>query len=159
MRTVSAGALQAMLSESTAAVFCGAVVVSHPELPAPVYLVANTQAVQHAGDTYQAVPFQLILSPDNESSPPQARIILDNVDRMLVSAVRALQDPPAIDLSVFRIDQNNLVTRELGPMPFHVLHVTADAQRMELTLGYNFDLLNEPAMRYRFTPSLAPGLF
>lgn len=159
MRTVTPGALQAMFAQETAAIFCGAVVVSHPDLPDPAYFVANTQNIQFLGDTYLAVPFDLILSPDNEASPPQAKLIMDNVDRALVSAVRALQEPPSIDLSVLRIDENNSITREMGPMPFSLLSVNADGQRMELTLGYSFDLLNEPSMRHRFTPQTSPGLF
>jgi hypothetical protein len=159
MRSVTPGALQSMFAQETAAVFCGAIVVEHQDLPSPMFFVSNSQNVAFNGDTYLAVPFQLILSPDTEASPPQAKVILDNVERQLVSAVRALQEPPSMELSVFRIDAANLVTRELGPMPFHVLSVTADAQTMEFTLGYNFDLLNEPAMKLRFTPQLAPGLF
>lgn len=148
-----------MFAQETAAIFCGAVVVDHPDLPTPAYFVANTQNIQFLGDTYLAVPFDLILSPDNEASPPQAKLIMDNVDRQLVSAVRALREPPSMQLSVLRIDAANSITREFGPMPFSVTSVSADAQRMELTLGYNFDLLNEPSMKLRFTPQAAPGLF
>lgn len=163
MRNVSLQGLQSLLAEETASVWCFGVSF-HPSPDDPVqydpsYFVANTQNITFSGQEYIALPFEVTLAADNEESPPQAKLRIDNVSRELSEAVRRTSYAPLVYIRVFRIDAGGEIHLELGPSKFTLLAATVNALTVEGTLGYSNDFLNEPASHSKFTPSIAPALF
>lgn len=159
MRNISPAGLQALLASESDSLILPAITIQHPSLPADIRLVADTQDQTLEGFVYLGCPFRLYLATDNEDTAPTARIAVDNVDRQLVSAIRSATTNPDCLLEVWRVPPTGTAVREAGPMRFTLMSVTVDAQKIEGTLGYKTDVLNEPATNDRFTPQLAPGLF
>src|SRR5690606_39131359 len=55
--------------------------ITHPELPTPVRVVNDTQALTSNGETFVALVFRIQLPDDLDKQMPRARLALDNVGR------------------------------------------------------------------------------
>lgn len=162
MRTLTLEGLHALFAEQSDYVWVGAAVLTHPDYsdPAlPFRAVNNGEDLTLGGDLYTAVPFLMTLAADTDETVPSARIIIDNVERTLVEALRSMQSPPEIELSLWRVAPDKSAVQEIGPIPFSLTAVHFDALRIEGTLGFRTDWLNEPAVCDVFSPKVAPGLF
>lgn len=173
MRNVSLQGLQSMIAQQTQSIWIFGLVFSPTgDDTWPVFrLCNNTENIIHpwpSGDEYFALPFEVTLASDNEESPPQARIKVDNVTLAFSDVVRRTNNPPDVDLYVFRLEEEvdpdgeGMIFRpyiELGPSRFRFLSASANSLTVEGVIGYEHDILNEPATQHRFTPFQAPALF
>tara|TARA_A100000171_G_scaffold28305_3_gene26442 strand:+ start:2717 stop:3202 length:486 start_codon:yes stop_codon:yes gene_type:complete len=158
-RAISASGLRELFAQESGHVLLAAVTFDHADLDDPVRLVNDMQSLQHNGTTYLGLPFELTLPPDSEDEIPTLQMKLDNVDRSLVTLLRSVEGPPAVDVEIVRVDPQGATTSELGPLPFSLLDSRFGATSVTLKIGYLTDVLNEPATREIFNPSVAPGLF
>ena len=174
MRNVSLEGLQSLIAAQTESVWCfGVVFEAHededPKYPT-TYFTNNMQnfwfpAVE--GNEYVALPFEVTLANDNEESPPQAKLRIDNVSREFSAIIRATEKPPTGYLYVFRLEtvkQGDGTVKiephlELGPSEFVLLSAGGNAITVEGVIGYEHDILNEPACQHHFTPTLTPGIY
>ncbi|MFP1683332.1 DUF1833 family protein [Alloalcanivorax sp. C16-1] len=159
IRPISAAGLRELFARESAHVLLAAVTFDHEMLAEPVRLVNDMQALQHNGQTYMALPFELTLPPDSEDEVPALQLKIDNVDRSLAAILRSVTDPPSVDVEILRVDEAGTVTSEMGPLSFSLLDASIGAAAVTLKIGYLVDVLNEPATKEIFNPSLAPGLF
>ena len=157
--TLTQAALQAMFAQETGDALLPLLTIDHPDLPAPIHLVADQQDLVHGGTTYQALGFEVTLPADTEERVPEVRVAVDNVDRQVVQSLRGLSSPPTVTLEVVRVDSAGAVSAEIPPMSFRLNQAQYDALRVEGAVGYEADYLNEPATRHRFDSTIAPGLF
>jgi hypothetical protein len=161
MRSLTLEGVQSLFAQDTASVWLPALTFAPPEGEAGDVLrvVSNMVDIEYEGNTYVACPFELSLANDSEEAAPQVQVRVDNVSQDLTRAVREASGSPIVVLEVFRVNPAGTVTREMGPAEFSLLSVTVDTLLVEGSLGYQTDVLNEPAVVHRFTPNVAPGLF
>jgi hypothetical protein len=132
------------------------VTVTHPDITETHYLTDAPSNVVSRGNTYLAIPMQPTLSEDTPDRPPQAKLVIANIDRRLVTILRSTTTPANIQLEVVKISDPEYVEASLED--FTMRDVTYNAITIEGTLSLE-DLFSEPFCDYSFTPIIAPGLF
>ena len=132
------------------------ITIENSDLPEPIRLNNSGANVLSRGHTFLACPIQPTISDDSEDRPPQAKLILDNIDRRLVAAVRSIRSPLLVMMELVRILDPNTV--EAAFTDFEMKEVTYNSLTIEGTLTLE-GLFSEPAIGFSFTPSYFPGLF
>ena len=159
MRTIDASVLREMLAPQTGNTIVPLLQINHSTLTSPFYFAGDYNDVVYNGQTYTAFPFEILLPNDTDETIPQVRLLLDNVGQDLVNLIRGAGDSPKIQVTIVNIDPSGTVTKLLGPLDFSLLAVSYDVSTIEMTLGYESDILNSPATKDIFDPGIAPGLF
>lgn len=176
MRNVTVEGLHSLLAEATGMVWIFGISFhaneNDPEPFAPLYLCSDMRNLTYAGASgdilpanteFIGYPFEVTLAADNEESVPQAKIKIDNVSREFTAVIRSTKFAPEINLYVFRIKNNPDDTYEMhlemGPSSFTLLSASGNAVTVEGTIGYENDILNEPATQHYLTPTQAPAIF
>lgn len=156
-RTVSATALSAMLSQQTEQVFLTCVTISHPDLNEDLRFVDDNTPLQRNKGLYLPAAFQFRLPSDQEDNVPRGQIVMDNIDRQIIAAVRPLREAPEISIEiVLKSTPNNT---ELGPISFKLREFSYDAETIVGEVSPDEDFLNDAFPRRSFTPRTARGLF
>lgn len=155
-RTVSPSALQAMLARETDEVFLVCMRVSHSSF-ATIRIVNNTENIVRSDGTYLAFPFSLVLPQDTEDAIPSVTVQFDNIDEMILDAIRTVSGRPAVSFDVVLASSPNTV--EAGPFNFSLLNAQYDRKIVTCTLGFEEDILNQTVPKGQYTPSNSPGLF
>lgn len=158
-RDVSLDFIAAVNAQETDEAFIILVTIEHPDLPEPIYLNNSGANLVSRGHTFLALPFQPTLVEDSDDRPPQAKLIMDNLDRTLVVALReaaAGGDAPVVALEVVKASDPDLV--EAAFTDFEIREITYNTLTIEATLTLE-SLFQEPACGYSFTPTHFPGLF
>lgn len=155
-RPVSAVFQAAVNAQETGEVFTTLVTIDHAALPVPLRATDDAVNVLSRGATFLAYPFELELPDDNADRPPEARIAIDNVDREIVAAIRAVGSPPTVTIEVVLASDPDTVEAsfdhfELTDARYDRLVVEGRLSLPALTL--------EPYPRKRFLPSAFPGAF
>jgi hypothetical protein len=132
------------------------VTVTHSELAETHRLTNAGENVVSRGDTFLAIPMEITLAEDGPDRPPQAKIVVANVDRRLVQVLRATIQPCSIKLEVVLISTPDYVEAVMDN--FTMREVEYDAFTIQGTLSLE-GLFDEPVVDYCFTPTIAPGLF
>ncbi|MGF1873754.1 DUF1833 domain-containing protein [Photobacterium frigidiphilum] len=131
--------------------------IHHQSFSEPARIVADTQDITHAGYRYTALPIDVTLPDEGEGKLPQAKLIVDNVGRVLtdeIDGTRGFEGGTCVIMQVMRSNPSHV---EWG-IELDVLDVSIDQLKISATLGYE-DMLNKPAVTMRFTPERSPGLF
>jgi hypothetical protein len=155
-RTLSAPALAALNAPQTDKVFLALLTITHANLAQPVRVVNDMVNVTSRGNEYIGLPFQIDLPSEVEEELPRVRLTIDNVDRLLVEAVRTLTSPPTITLEVILASSPDTV--EAGPLPFALRNAEYDSLVVTGELAFE-DVLNEGFPAHSFTPNLFAGIF
>lgn len=132
------------------------ITIDHDDLPDPIRIVNNGANVVSNGETFLACPVQPTLSDDSDDRPPQAKLVMDNIDRTIVAAVRSIVTPPTVTLQLVKI--SDLDTIEAEFTDFQMKEVNYNQLTIEGTLTLE-GLFSENVVGYSFTPGLFPGLF
>lgn len=160
MRTISATALNAVLSQQTDEIILTLVEIDHNSLSSPLRFANNTEDVTLSGNTYTAAAFDFRMPDDVEDNVPQAQITLDNVDRQIIEAIRPLNTAPDITVNVCLLDESDMsCSVEIGPISFKLKSFDYDADFIKGDLGYEENFLNAGFPKYSFNPRVAAGLF
>lgn len=118
-------------------------------------LVNNNEDVVSRGNTYQAYPFMVTLPNDMEEEAMYVQITIDNVDQLLVHAIRSTVEPPTAKIELVVSSSPNTVERTID---FLIMTgVQYDAQQITATLQPN-DFLNSPAIDSIYTGVEFPDL-
>lgn len=171
--TVSDTFKAAMYQQQTDEVLLALIVIAHDDLASPIRVCSNVEDITQggivyddegvvttdagtvtdgSGDTYTAFPFEVEL-PDPEGL---AILSICNVDRQIVEAIRTIDSPPTVTLSLVLADSPDVV--EAGPFEFELTDVTYDALIVSGTLSFDH-FLDEIWPGDRFTPGQFAGLF
>jgi len=159
MRNVTDAFIAACNAPQTEEGFFVLVTIDHPNLPGPIYLNNSGANIISRGMTFLACPIQPTISDDSDDRPPQAKLILDNVDRDLVGVIReAAADGIALTVTLEIIKATDPDTVEQALTDFEMKDVMYNSLTIEGTLSLE-GLFAEPACAYTFSPTYCPGLF
>lgn len=131
--------------------------INHDDLPQPVRVVNDMQDVTSNGNLYVGYPFNCKLPDDYENQLPKAQIIIDNVGRELmywIDTTGGGQDSTCTFKQILRSNPD-VVEWEITMSLFNI-QVTMESVIAEL--GFE-NLFNKPAIRRRYRPDTAPGIF
>ena len=97
-----------------------------------IYLVNNNEPVISNGITYLPYPFRLTLPLDTGDKIPQVTLSIDNVDQLLVDAIRELEIAPTIRVQLITSAFPDLVEKDLDFLKLR--NVSYDAMSITGTL-------------------------
>ena len=155
-RSISASSRQALYAPESGEAFLVLLTLSHTSLPQPIRVTSDAVTTTSRGNSFMPFPFDLVLPDDQENRSPRARLVIDNVDRQIVQAVRSLSTAPTALIEIVRAASPDTVEAQF--VDFKLTNVTYDALRVEGDLTLE-DFTAEPFPSAIFSPSLFPGLF
>jgi hypothetical protein len=155
-RDVSSAFISACNAAETGEGLYVLITIDHEDLPAPIRLNNSGANLVSRGETFLASPIQVTLSDDSEDRPPQAKLVMDNIDRTMVAVLRSISAPCTVTLEV--VKDSDLDTVEAEFTDFQMREVTYNVLTIEGTLTLEA-LFSEPAVGWTFNPTYFPGLF
>ena len=90
-----------------------------------IRVVNNNEDVISRGDTFIAYPFTIVLDTDDGESQPEISLTIDNVDLMLMTAIRGILEPPRIKLELVLSSTPDIVEKTIDYL--HLDSVQYDA--------------------------------
>ena len=153
-RGLSKTALNEINALSTGEAFLFLMTIVHDS--GTVRVVNNNEDVLSRGNIFTAYPFAIVLNADDEDTLPVIQLSIDNVDRLLVEAVRAAQTAPIVQLELILSSFPDIVEISIPDMALR--NVSYNAITMTGTL-YVGDILNQRYPEGSVTPQLYGGLF
>ncbi len=155
-RNITATTRQAIYGSETGEVFIILLTLTHPSLSAPIRISSDSVDTNSRGEVFVAYPFDLTLPDDEESRATRARLVIDNVDRQIIAALRGVTTAPVVLMEIVRAAEPDVVEAVFSD--FRLTNVTYDSQQIEADLGIE-DFTAEPYPAASFSPSLFPGIF
>lgn len=155
-RALTALARRALNAQETGEAFLILLTIDHPNLSAPIRVTSDAVDTVSRGETFAAYPFELSLPDDGEGRAPRAKLVIDNVDRVIVQAVRSLAGAPVALIEIVRAGDPDTVEARFAD--FRLVNVAYDALAVRGDLSIE-DFTTEPFPAAVFSPSLFPGLF
>lgn len=158
-RPLSSALKIAMHAQQTGEALLAITQISHASiLNGPLRLVNDLQDFVSDGVTYTALPFQITLPSAGEEGRPSVRLVVDNVDRSMVAAIRGIPpgSTPTVQIDLVLASQPDVI--ELSFPSLSLRNVDYDQFVIEGTLALDEDD-REPIPFMSFTPQLFPGLF
>ena len=133
------------------------VTITHADLPGPVRLVDNTEDVIGPGsDTWLARNISVRLPADFSEGEPRGTLVVDNVLRDLIDAIRTTSSAPQTQVDFVSISDPTTVQH--GPFLFR----WGQARWGEMSVSVDLlvdDFLNDAYPGFRFDPKTTPGAF
>lgn len=145
-----------MFAAQTSEAFVLLLTFAHPDLAVPIRVCNAGDTLWSGGFEFPHFPFEFELPGEVEGAPPTVRLRICNVDRSIVEAIRSIQSPPTVTLSLVMASSPDTI--EAGPFEFTLRDATFDAIIVEGGLAYQ-DVLNEPFPADQFSPTRTPGIF
>ena len=130
--------------------------ITHPAIATPVRVINDTEDAVIEGETYTAVRFDAVLAGHEEGQAPRAELQVDNVGRELNRWVEITGGGAGAGVRVMQLVDG--ATEPDWEVTMEVLTVNESGERVTAALGFDA-LLGRPAVRLRFDPERAPGLF
>mgnify|MGYP001256328703 CR=1 FL=1 len=155
-RNLSIAARNALYASETGEGFAVLLTLSHPQLETPLRVAGADAAIASRGDNFVPYPFRLTLPDDAERQSPEARLVIDNVDRQIILALRNLDTAPQVTIEIVRLGDPDVVEARFDS--FRLGQVSYDKQLVEGILSLE-DFTMEPFPAYSFTPGHFPGIF
>jgi hypothetical protein len=122
-----------------------------------MFFVNNQVDVISNGETYLAFPFELTLPDDREDVITRIQLQIDNVDRRVVEAVRSIDTPATVTISVIRAAEPNVLVA--GPIECVLRNVSYSALVVTGDLAPHENILDEPFPQHSYTPAHFRSLF
>ena len=155
-RSLSSAARQSVYAAETGEAFIILLTLSHASLAIPIRVTSDAVVTTSRGNSFIPFPFDLILPDDQDNRSPRARLVIDNVDRQIVQAVRSLSSAATVLIEIIRAASPDTVEAQF--VDFKLTNVSYNAMRVEGNLTIE-DFTSEPFPAASFSPSLFPGLF
>jgi len=119
--------------------------------------VDTVSTVDGGSESYLSYPFRIILPSNIEVGITHGSIVIDNIDRSIVSAIRQISSKPCtVSIWVVLASSPNTVEAEFTGFRFSNINYDKLIISGEITIE-NF--LSEPFPGDTFLPSTFPGLF
>ena len=122
----------AFASSSNAAWFFLLTITTADNPGEPIRLVNNNEPVVSNGLTYMPYPFSLTLPLDTGDKIPQITLTIDNVDQMLVDAIREMEIAPTVRVQLITSSFPDIVEKDLDFLKLR--NVSYDAMSITGTL-------------------------
>ena len=158
-RTVSSTLRTAMQAQETGEILLAITTISHPSIVGgPLRVVNDLQDLTSNGNVYTAFPFEVTLPEDADQALPHLRLVLDNIDRSMVTAIRSIPPRQAPTIQVDLVLATSPNTIEVSFAGLSLREVSYDAFRVEGDLMLDEDD-REPFPAESFTPQIVPAIF
>lgn len=149
--------------------------ITHSSLSAPIRVVSDTGTEngvpvnwQYGGNNYQAFPFELTILTDTDD-PPRGELTIANINQTVGEAIRDLQSPPSLTLTIiptseFNTSVNPRVPLEATPSVIYsapgltLREIEADAIAIRGVI-VSIDDTAEPYPALVATQALFPGMY
>ena len=155
-RSVSAALNAAILEQSSDKVLLTLLEISHADLAATIRLVNNHTQITHDEETYLPYFFTLALPKEDNGKLHSVNIIMDNVNRSIVTAMRSISSAATITIKVVLADSPDTVEIQLSDMILR--NVTYDASVVSGELIFE-ERINYQIPGLLFTPNNFPGIY
>lgn len=155
-RNLSTDAIKALYGQETAEAFLILLTLDHESLNNPIRVSSDAVDTESRGENYTAFPFELILPDDRENTAPRARLVIDNVSRDVLSAIKSLNSAPTMKIEIVRGSDPDTVEAifpdfRLTNIKYNVLTIQGDLSLEDFTA--------EPYPSMIFSPSTFPAIF
>ena len=151
----------------TGEVFIVLLTITHATTPAEITRVSSDPTVRLSddpvlygtasrGETFLFFPFDLRLPDAGGEAMPRAQLVIENVGRELIAAIRSVVEPAEILIELVCASTPDTV--EASYPVLRVARVQYNAQTITCDLEYA-PLTSEPYPAGSFTPGAFPGLF
>lgn len=94
-----------------------------------IRVVNNNEDITSRGNVFTAYPFNIVLDTDDGESQPEISLAIDNVDLMLITAIRGLLEPPTIKLELILSSTPDIVEKTIDYL--HLDSVQYDAMTIQ----------------------------
>lgn len=122
-----------------------------------VRVASDTRNWVSNGETYIGIPMKVQLPQDVQGETSRAQLVIANPGRELIGEFEALAPGVALDVTLMLISRAKPDLIEWEYVAGASV-ATADSTNISLNLG-NDDMFRGPAVRLRYDPSTAPGIF
>jgi hypothetical protein len=158
-RTLSSTLKTAVNAQETGEVVLAITQISHPSiLNGPLRVVNDLQNLTSNGKVYSAFPFQVTLPEEREDSLPRLRLVLDNIDRTIVAAIRSIPPSEVPTVQVDLVLASTPDTLELSFPGLSLREVSYDVYSVEGEVLLDEDD-REPFPADSLTPQIVPAIF
>lgn len=154
--TTSADLRAALYAPSTDKVLIDLVTIEHPDLPSPVRFCTDSVSITSRGNLYTHIRAAMALPDDVEGGQPRIPLVIDNVSRELVIAIRQIESPPTVTVETIVASAPDVV--ELGPFVYEPEEVEINQFELRLNLALEA-LQTEPYPAPIFNPAQFPLMF
>lgn len=122
-----------------------------------VRIVNDTRNWISNGQTFVGIPMRVQMPQDVQGEVSRAQLVIANPGRELIGELEAMPPGQALEITLQLVSRANpnLVEWEYVA---GATAATADELNVSLSLG-NDDLFRGPAVRLRYDPETAPGIF
>ncbi len=155
-RALTLAATRSLTAPQTSDLWLLLLTIEAEGLETPLRLVNDSASLTSRGNTFNAYPFVVELPAETEEGVPRVVLRVDNIDRVITQALRAVPLPPRVTLEVVRREAPDVV--EAGPFVFVVREARYDAAVVEVELAFE-DVLNLAFPAGAYSPADYPGLF
>lgn len=155
--TYSAPARRNLLATSADEPFLVLLEITHPELTVPIRVVNDSQNIVVEGDEFIACAFRITLPDDIDQQVPEARLEVDNIGRELTQWLEYSQGGKGAKCRIMQVLRSDPDTVEFD-MTLDLSGLSVDNFVVRGQLGFQ-DTLGQPAVKLRFDPNTAPGLW
>lgn len=152
-RSYAIATVQELAAQETDEVFLELVEINESSLPEPIRVVNNPQAITSQTNVYAAAAFGINLAGESDAEVETVRLRVDNVDRLLVAAVREAVGIPTVNLRIIRADDPDTW---LVDMKFNVETANVTMAAIEAVLTYD-NAYNRRFPRHKITPYTFPA--
>jgi hypothetical protein len=166
MRTVSLTMRAAMNAQETGEIPVVLLTITHPDLATPIRLSSDpttrittdplVYGTVSRGQSFQFLPFSVVLPDDKDEAPPSAHLVVDNIDRELIALIRSTSSPATVAMEMVLASAPDSVEILFPELDL----VSAEYDQVAVNIGLAIDaLLTEPYPAGAMNPSGFPGLF
>src|SRR5690606_17278374 len=120
-------------------------------LDSPLRFTNAGAEITSNGETYVHFPFDVVLVADQDDVPRRARLIIDNTDRQIVTAVETLRPWPQVQIQTVLASNPDVIEISYPPLPLK--DIQGDVFTIEGWLSAA-DLTTEPYPGDTLTPGL-----
>lgn len=155
-RPLSPAAMRSIMAQYSDEVWAILLTIEHPNLAEPIRVTSNSENIVSNGETYIAFPFGAALPSERDDQMARVQLIIDNVDRRVVEAVRTITSAPTVTMSVVLASDPDTI--EAGPWEMTMRDIRYDALTVQGELSFE-NILNAPCPEGIFSPADFPGLY
>lgn len=131
--------------------------LNHDDLASPLRVVNDRADVTHQSEVYQKFAFRFSFPTDPENGVSEAHLELDNVGRELMTWIESADWNNPTTVTITQIMRTAPDVAEYQ-FTMNLSNIKATQYTISGRLGYE-EILGAPAIRLRYSPETAPGLF
>lgn len=148
--------MRAAKAQQTDEAFGILVTIEHEDLPAPLRLNNLGANIISRGETYVHCPMQPTILDDDPDRPPQALLLMSNIDRTIIAALRSTIKPSNVTMEVIRASEPDYLEASMTNLEMRT--VEYDGLLIQGNLSPR-KIKSQPAIDYTYGPGMFPGLY